>query len=236
MTDASAILDVWAARLDVPDADVARYRATLDVRELARVDRLRQDVDKRDYIVSHGILRAILARYAAIDAADIVFRYGPHGKPYIGKPGDNAIEFNMSDSKGMLLVAVSSGVAVGVDIEKRRPIEILKFARRFFTSTEADAIEALPESAREEAFFRTWTCKEGYVKGWGFGIQRHVGAFDVRVGEAKSGLLTCAFDETSPDRWSLVNIDTITGYAATVAVETPGVESVEVRWWDAESE
>ena len=257
-------LDIWTARLDVDDASVDGYRSTLDPRELARVDRLRRDVDKRDYIVSHGILRSILSTYAESSAANIEFTYGPFGKPYIGeaspspqpppllREGDKdyrptpspslkgrehgRIEFNMSDSGGMLLVAVARGVAVGVDIEKRRPIEIVKFARRFFTPGEADALEALPETDREEAFFRTWTCKEAYVKGWGYGIQRLVGQFEVRVGQSTSGLTSCAFDEIAPARWSLVNVEGIDGFAATVAVERPGVDEVRLQWWDKSKE
>jgi len=236
MTDTNANLDVWAASLDVADEEVDMYRATLDNRELARVDRLRRDIDKRHYIVSHGMLRAILARYAAINPAHVEFRYGPFGKPYIDLPPapsfrGGAIEFNMSDSGGMLLVAVTRGVAVGVDIEQRRSIEIMKFARRFFMETEAAALEALPEVEREAAFFRTWTCKESYVKGWGYGIQRHVGKFEVRVGHRLSGLVSCPFADDSPSRWSLVDIAAIPGFAATVAIEQPGVEEVAVRWW-----
>jgi len=227
----SSTIDVWAATLDVADTDVDRYRATLDARELARVDRLRRDIDKHHYIVSHGILRAILGQYADVDPSALAFSYGPFGKPYIGEAGPDRIEFNMSDSGGMLLVGVTHGIAVGVDIERRREIEIMKFARRFFTEAEAAALESLPEPAREEAFFRTWTCKESYVKGWGYGIQRHVGKFEVRVGQERSGLVSSAFADDSPSRWSLVNIDAIPGFAATVAVEKAGVDEVDVRWW-----
>jgi len=249
---------------DVADTDVDRYRATLDTRELARVDRLRRDIDKRHYIVAHGILRAILGRYVGVDADAVEFGRGPHGKPCLTSPvppelgargpvlgtGNGTdpsvrsprnwglgghggpIEFNMSDSGGLLLVAVAD-VPVGVDIEKRRPMDVIKFARRFFTESEANALEALPEVDRETAFFRAWTCKEAYVKGWGVGIS-HVGTFDIRVGEARSGLLTCPFDPQSPSHWSLVNIDGLDNFAATVAIRQPGVETAQLRWWGME--
>ena len=110
MTDTDAPLDVWAARLDdATDTDVDRYLATLDARELARVDRLRRDIDKRQYIVAHGILRAILSRYVGADPAAVEFGCGTSGKPYLTRPvppslGARGLEFNMSDSGGMLLV------------------------------------------------------------------------------------------------------------------------------------
>ena len=222
-------LDAWAARLDVGDDVLNRYRSTLDARELARVDRHRRVIDKRHYVAAHGVLRTILAQYMGLDATTVTFQHGPNGKPYVDNP--SGIEFNMSDSGGVLLVALST-VAVGVDIEQRRPIEVVKFARRFFTAAEADALEALPEDRQEEAFFRTWTCKEAYVKGWGYGIQRNVGRFQVRVGHPKSRLIACGFSDDSPTRWSLVDIDAIDGYAATIAVEKAGVQEVKLRWWE----
>jgi 4'-phosphopantetheinyl transferase len=224
-------IQLWAARLDVADIEVERHYALLDSRERVRVERLRRDIDKRHYIVSHGILREILGREAETLPAEVEFSYGPFGKPYIGEPGPDRIEFNMSDSNAMLLVAVARGLAVGVDIEMHRPMDFLKFARRFFTPAEADALEALPEPLREVAFFRTWTCKEAYVKGWGYGIQRNVGKFEVSVAGDRSRLICCSFDESSPDRWSLVDIDAIPGFSATVAIEMAGVERLSVQWW-----
>jgi 4'-phosphopantetheinyl transferase len=224
-------LDLWAATLDVDHARVDAYRAILDNRELARVDRLRREEDKRDYIVSHGILREVLGRYLDLAPRGVAFTYGPFGKPYVGEPGPERLEFNMSDSNGMLLIAVARGVAVGVDIEKHRPMEFLKFARRFFTEAEAAALAELAGDELQRAFFRIWTCKESYVKGWGYGIQRNVGKFEVSVAGGRSRLVRCEFDETAPDRWSLVDIDQIPRFAATVAIESPTAEHANLQWW-----
>lgn len=224
-------VDVWSACLDVTESLHAQYANFLDPRERLRVERLRRDIDRRHYVVSHGILREILGAYLQIAPGDVVFEYGPFGKPFVGQAGAGRLEFNMSDSAGMLLVAATQGAAVGVDIEKRRPIDVVKFARRFFAKSEADWLDGLPEVEREAQFFRLWTCKEAYVKGWGYGIQRHVGRFEVRVTGGRSELVRCAFDESSPRRWSLVDISSIDGFAATVAVERSGVSEVFLREW-----
>jgi len=233
MRESLLSIDVYLASLDVDVDDRARYYDILDDRERARVERLRQPIDKDHYIVSHGMLREILAHHTGEQAASITFRYGQFGKPYIGEPGPDRLQFNMSDSSGMLLVAVARGVEVGVDIERRRPMEYLKFARRFFTHAEASSLEALHDIDREPAFFRLWTAKEAYVKGWGYGIQRNVGKFEVRLTGARRELARCSFDETAPGRWSLVGIPGIDGYEATVAVERAGVDELSIRSWPA---
>ena len=226
-------IDVWATTLKVDAVRVDGYRATLDLRELARVDRLRRPEDKREYIVSHEILRAVLGRYLDVPAEAVEFSYGPFGKPYVGPPGPGRLEFNMSDSNGMLLIAVAGGIAVGVDIEKRRLMEFVKFARRYFTEAEVDELAELHDDDLERAYIRVWTCKEAYVKGWGYGIQRNVGKIEVSVAGGRSRLIHCAFDETAPDRWSLVDSDQIPGFAATVAIESPNIERVQLqRWYD----
>ncbi|MGO8672147.1 MAG: 4'-phosphopantetheinyl transferase family protein [Capsulimonadaceae bacterium] len=212
-------VDVWFAGLDGNSARDTSYRELLDSRELARAERLSRAPDVARYVRAHGILREVLSRYAESFAAGAQYHYGPFGKPDL--PGTD-IRFNMSDSGGALLVAVARGVDVGVDIERRRPIDVLRFARRFFTPLEADSLNELPPDQQMETFFRMWTCKEAYVKGWGLGIRQNLRSFEVAAPPGEpSRLLSCTFDPDSPILWSLLDIPDIDGYAATVAVKSP---------------
>lgn len=79
------------------------------------------------------------------------------------------------------------GPAIGVDAERTtRPVEAEAIARRFFTPAEAQAIAALPEGRRQEAFYRIWTQREARLKAQGIGLagleamaHRDSGATDV---------------------------------------------------------
>jgi 4'-phosphopantetheinyl transferase len=76
--------------------------------------------------------------------------------------------FNLSHTDGLMLVAVSNGVQVGVDVEKIRPIEGAKrIAARYFSAKECESLEVDPAS-----FFRLWTRRESALKAWGIGISQ----------------------------------------------------------------
>ena len=94
---------------------------------------------------------------------------GPHGKPYLEGAGD--VEFNLSHSGDLALVAVARGVRVGVDVERVRDLDDRDaIARRFFSPRERDEFTALPDGLKTTAFFRLWTCKESYIKCIGTGL------------------------------------------------------------------
>ena len=70
-------------------------------------------------IVARGGLRRILSSYCRTPPHLIEFHTGSHGKPALLKP-TSALEFNLSHSGECVLIAVTSGVPCGVDIERGR--------------------------------------------------------------------------------------------------------------------
>lgn len=111
-------------------------------------------------------VRSLLAGY--LDAKDVDIDYDARGKAHVR--GD-ILHFNVSHSGEALALAVSRSQPLGVDLEHaRRPRRALDLARRFFAPDEAKILEGLPESERQIAFLRLWTCKEAWVKADGGGI------------------------------------------------------------------
>jgi phosphopantetheinyl transferase len=91
-------------------------------------------------------LRRVLAVYLGEEPDRIRLERGEHGKPRLAGAGAR-LEFNLSHSRDLALVAVSGELEVGVDVERVRP-------------------------QRGEAFYRRWACHEARVKCLGVGLLR----------------------------------------------------------------
>ena len=222
-------IHVWRVDLDQPDEVVQRFRSTLEDDEVHRADRFHFEKDRRAFTVSRGFLRHVLGRYLTTRPEALRFAYGPYGKPALnGEHKHNSLRFNMSHSRGVGLVAVSDTKEIGVDVEYIRPdFASEDIARRFFSSREVSAFNALSSELRVAAFFRCWTRKEAYIKAIGLGLSKALDGFDVTLApEAPPELLRA--DEDDASRWSLSDIDVGSDYAAALVVEG---QISEIRCW-----
>ena len=82
--------------------------------ESARASRFVTPTLRRRYLRAHGALRDILRRYTS---ARLDFALLEKGKPYL--PNVPELQFNLSHSKQMALVAVAQGMPVGVAVTLR---------------------------------------------------------------------------------------------------------------------
>jgi 4'-phosphopantetheinyl transferase len=201
---AAGAVHLWRWRLDqvVPD------RRLLAADEQLRADRFRFDPDRQSFIAARSGMRRILGRYLNSDPAAIAFSYGLHGKPFLA---DRAIEFNLSHSGDWALLAVAHDRVIGVDIEYIKPMaDLTKLTARFFAAGEHQRIMQLDEADRQRAFFRTWTCKEAYLKATGEGLGQ-LKSLEVAVQpQLPARLLT-------PIGWDLLELVPEVGYVGAVA-------------------
>ncbi len=170
MFTATGELHVWEAKLDStgwPGADslpaVERERATLMQRRETR----------KRWVAARWALRRVLGDYLDREAREIELTIGGHGKPALGMP--SSLQFNLSHSAGLALVAVTDGPEVGIDVEwveTRR--DALALASRALDETDVAAVRAADPSARPAVFHAAWTRREAIVKclGTGLGAQR----------------------------------------------------------------
>lgn len=157
------------------DPDRATFLRCMDVispREKMRAERYRRAEVARRYVAAQGQLRIVLSEYTGIAPEKIIFKRYAHGKPYL-HPEQNpgAVSFNLTHSHEMGVVALCRENAIGVDVEyveKIRPFSAL--ARRYFSDTEADYLNALSGTAQRIAFYKIWTLKESWLKATGLGI------------------------------------------------------------------
>jgi len=218
----SGAVHVWRACLDQSPLQVDKFQITLDDDERSRACRFYFSRDRQRFIVARGILRSILAGYLGRIPSSISLTYGSHGKPALAsESGADAIRFNVSHSHGMALYALTRGREVGVDLEFiRRDVKAEQIAGQCFSHSEIIALQALPLSVRDDAFFLCWTRKEAYIKARGAGLSMPLDQFDVSLipGEP-AALLNTQPDSDEALRWSLMNLTPACGYAAALAVE-----------------
>ena len=150
-------VDVWKVWLDSTDLSGQALPGILAPDEVERARRFHFDRDRIRFTACRTALRTILARYLQMSAVEIRFRYERNGKLEIAEmQNSDGLRFNLSHSSGLAVIAVSSGRAVGVDIEKVIPKpECLEIARRFFSEREYQGLSAI----REEEIGRA-SCRE----------------------------------------------------------------------------
>ena len=214
-------VDVWRVRLDEP-ATAGAEGGVLSSDEIARAGRFHFERDRIYFTQCRSALRALLAGYLAIPATEIRFEYLTNGKPRLrAEQNPRALQFNVSHSANMAVIAVGSEHRLGVDIEKiRADVDTASLAERFFSLRERAGLQALPDHLRVPGFFACWTRKEAFLKATGDGLSFPLADFSVTThpdldpeleginGNAEAGKL-----------WFLADLSLADGYRATVALD-----------------
>jgi len=207
---------VWLVNAGAKDIPQDLLATSLSEDEKERAARFKFAKDQRLYVAAHAALRSLLADYLRVAADTIHFVSGPHGKPAIAPPlAAGGLEFNLSHSHEVALVAVARQRAVGVDVEfVKRKFSFDDLARRFFTTKEVAALFELPQPLQREAFFQCWTSKEAFLKAKGTGMS----------GKLDEVAITLAADQqvrinaSVPD-WSLTELTLCVGYQGALVVQ-----------------
>lgn len=209
-------LDLWDWPLDVDDARRAGYAAHLSPDEEMRADRFVSARDRNRFIVARGKMREILAERLGKQPAELLFQYLPHGKPLL-RDGPH---FNLSHSDGWAALVISSGPAVGIDIEWHRPVEEV-LAEMVFSAQEQRDLQRHVGPDRIAAFYRGWTRKEAYLKACGSGLARALDSFDVTLDPGPAARITRIEDASDdPAQWRLLDLDLGRELAGAIAVHT----------------
>ncbi|MEW6751053.1 MAG: 4'-phosphopantetheinyl transferase superfamily protein [Candidatus Latescibacterota bacterium] len=219
-----ADLDGWRARAD-------ELRPALAEEERLRAARFLVAEHEQRWVAGRAVLRALLGEHLGVRPEHVRLVYGTQGKPELApEHGAADLRFNLSHSGAVGLYALARGRQVGVDVELRRTgIDLERIARRFFSVLEVEQLLALGPEAREQAFYRCWTCKEAYLKASGRGITTGLDRFAVSLAAGEPArLLTCEGGPSELRRWRLEALVPRAGYVGAVCAE--GVWKL--RCWD----
>ena len=180
------------------------YEALLSADERERLGRFRFDADRRRYAIARALTRTVLSRYADIPPTGWRFAVTEYGQPVIHSDqcGSAPLCFNLSRTKGMVVLAVRQERAVGVDVENVHRGASLEVANRFFASTETADLKTVEPALQEDRFFQYWTLKEAYVKARGAGLAIPLDGFSFSLRSPRSIALSIApsLDDV-PQRW-----------------------------------
>ena len=163
---------IWRVSLQQQQDVVARHRMLLSPEEKQRSARFHFEKDKRRYTVARGSLRTILSGYIRRSPDELRFDTGRYGKPFLAGLGEaEELGFNLSHCEDLALIAVTSGRAVGVDVEKIREMQDLSLIlNRFFTVEERELVDSFPGEERTAAFLSLWVRREAAAKARGLNL------------------------------------------------------------------
>jgi 4'-phosphopantetheinyl transferase len=186
-------------------------RGSLSDDEWLRSARFVFSDDRERYLTSRVRLREILGAYLHEDPARLNFSRGPHGKPALS--GDHGLlRFNLSHADDSMLLAITHGREVGVDLEGLRDnVHHEMLSEHYFSPEDQWALRITPEQDRARKFFELWTATEARLKALGLGLNENPNRF------ASAELALRSF---APQP----------GYAGAVAVEGRGFELACWQW------
>ncbi|MDV7340260.1 4'-phosphopantetheinyl transferase superfamily protein [Terasakiella sp. A23] len=136
---------------------------------------------QQDFLLSRGVLRTVLSKYnPEVKPGDWQFQTNVWGRPHVKDGGAN-FDFNLSHSEGMIVLAVSDGRNIGVDVERVKENIDLDIAESVFSKEEFDQFQKLPESQKRNHFFRLWVLKESFIKAKGQGLSIGLDQFSFHI-------------------------------------------------------
>jgi 4'-phosphopantetheinyl transferase len=178
--------------------DLAQAWGVLDEDERRRADALLRESDRRAYVVSHALLRLVLARETGGDAGALQFSRTVYGRPQLvdrDGPTAGAPGFNLSHTRALVGCAIASAGApavdgvpdraphiapeIGFDLEEALVPAPLDVASRYFSRDELARLKALRVPQQDRRFYALWTLKESYIKGRGLGLALPLDSFSV---------------------------------------------------------
>lgn len=179
----TGIVDLWLFHLNIAQPQIKQFYPLLSQEEKQRSERLVNFIHRKRMIASQGFLRSVLASYLKQPAETLKFRRAERGKPSLDSVSTYPdLQFNLSHSHNLAILAVARQQELGIDIEyMQKKHNWKKIVHRFFTESEQQAINRLPEEHQKQAFYQVWTRKEAHMKVTGLGLHLAPGHFTVTV-------------------------------------------------------
>jgi 4'-phosphopantetheinyl transferase len=223
---ADGVIHLWMVDFSgITDKSLlGRYDEILTLDEEVRRNRFLFDNDRLRYLVTRAVVRIVLSRYVDLPPKSWIFAADTYGRPHILNEEAKAarLSFNISHTESLILLGVSSGMVVGVDIENRRrrpaPLEV---ADRYFAVEEVRELRALPLECQQDRFFDYWTLKEAYIKARGMGLSIPLNSFHFTFPTERGiALHQDQFPGNEAGRWRFWQFNPSDEYVAAVCVQS----------------
>jgi 4'-phosphopantetheinyl transferase len=217
-------IHIWRISLHTASTQAQRLYWQLSNDELSRAQHFHFRQDRDNFVVVRSMLRILLGAYLQIVPQEIKFQYSVLGKPTLHMNQiDATLNFNLSHSRELALLAFTYNEAVGIDLEYIRP-EIVgeQIAEQFFSVQETATLRGLPNNLQSAAFFNCWTRKEAFIKATGDGLSRPLDQFSVSLAPGEPARLLNIYGKPQePSNWHIEDLDVGPSYKAALAVKRP---------------
>jgi 4'-phosphopantetheinyl transferase len=216
----------WLATEASAPADCHRWLGILDHEERERAARFHFELDRREFIAAHALLRSMLTFYLDRPAPAWRFSTDASGKPALaGDTALNECQFSLSHTRGLVAAAIASHGKLGVDVEK---IDLAKadlsVANTYFAPSEIVILQRTSEAERPNLFFRLWTLKEAYLKAIGTGLDTALDSFAFAFDPVR---ISFADARDDPNRWHFAMLPASDQHVLSLAISRPS-DSVRV--------
>lgn len=152
-----------------------------------------------EYLCTRVLIRNVLSLYLPqVRPEQWQFLSNEYGKPAVAGPFIKPLCFNLSHANGIIVLAISRAIEIGIDVESRdRMAAHIELAHNCFSAQESTLLRSLNAAPQVEALCQLWTLKEAYVKARGMGLSIPFDTFTFSFpGEAGIGL---ALDDDMDD-------------------------------------
>jgi len=222
------IIDIWC--VDLRSAKNDHFLHILSQDERQRADKYVFPKDRIRFTRTRFALRLILSQCLKCQAEEIKFHYGEKGRPELAWPEHKNLNFNLSHSEALALIAVAKNRHIGIDLNAvSEPANWQAIVKRSFSDAEQASIAALDKQHQVLGFHQIWTQKEAYTKALGLGYSYGFQNFSVLVGLNNIGLQADANNPAAPDNWTLCGISPDINHVAALAYDGSG--SPQIRKW-----
>ena len=221
---------IWRIPMASPAFLTPERLAWLSAAERARAERFRFPEHALRWRVAHVALRDLLAHATGCSPSEVAFTTDSTGKPQLAQ--EPALQFNLSHSGDVALVAIGEAAPLGVDVELIKPVpEMRGVAASHFAQEEREALWAVEDDTqRLDAFYRCWTRKEAYVKATGIGVGPALATFAVMIAPHEARLLRADGEPDAAHEWSITDLDLGLPYIGALAIRDPEVR-ITLRDW-----
>ncbi len=167
-------IDLWQFSLK---QELHHAEQLMNEDERSRANRFYFSHHKRRFATARATMRIILGRYLNENPEHLEFHYNHQGKPEV--LNNQKLQFNLSHSGDLAMLAIGKRYSVGVDIEfySGRPYDGI--AKNMFSSQELSEFIKTPSAQKPAMFFHIWAQKEAFIKASGMGLSYPTQEFHV---------------------------------------------------------
>ncbi len=222
---------LWRILLDQSSEQLEFFKKFLSTDEQARARKFRVPQPHDQFLTTRSSLRLLLGRYLDTHPQHLEFSTSPRGKPGLTDAA-LPIQFNVSHTNGLALVAITLSDPIGVDVEwEDRRIQDEEIAERYFSARESTHLTSLSHPDRTREFFKYWTCKEAYLKMIGVGLTEQLSECEITFeSQGTQALVSFTSHHNQDTPYSLHWLKGAPHHMAAVAIGSPRVDLHFFTW------